>query len=168
VVHPGAAYPSRRWPPDRFAHVAQRVASGGHRVVVTGSTDEAALAEGVARRAGLSATAVLAGRTGLAELAALVARATLVVCGDTGVAYLASACGTPSVVLFGPTAPTRWGPPADGPHTVLWHGDGRGDPWADPVDPALLAIGVDEVVAAVAQHLTSGARPRSRTTPTSA
>ena len=56
------------------------------------------------------------------------------------VAHLATAYGTPSVLLFGPTAPSRWGPPADGPHEVLWCGDGTGDPWGDEPDPALLRI----------------------------
>jgi ADP-heptose:LPS heptosyltransferase len=146
VVHPGAAYPSRRWPPDRFAAVARALAGAGYDVVVTGGPDEVALAGHVADRAGLSARAVLAGRTDLVQLAAEVAAARLVVCGDTGTAHLASAFGTPSVLLFGPTPPARWGPPADGPHTVLWHGTGPGDPWSEHVDPALLRIGVEEVV----------------------
>jgi len=153
VVHPGAAYPSRRWPPDRFAAVARALLRTGHDVVLTGGPDEAPLARAVAARAGLPPEAVLAGRTGLLELAAQVAGARLVVCGDTGVAHLATAFGTPSVVLFGPMPPQRWGPPADGPHTVLWHGTGVGDPWGDHVDPALLRIGVDEVLDRVAARL---------------
>jgi ADP-heptose:LPS heptosyltransferase len=93
---------------------------------------------------------VLAGRTDLAQLAAQVASARLLVSGDTGIAHLASACGTPSVLLFGPTAPSRWGPPEDGPHRVLWHGDGSGDPWGEEPDPALLAISSEEVAEAAA------------------
>jgi hypothetical protein len=167
VVHPGAAYPSRRWPTDRFAQVARWAVSEGHRVLVTGGKTERALAADVAGRAGLPAGSVLAGCTDLVQLASVVAAATLVVCGDTGVAHLASAFGTPSVLLFGPTSPARWGPPADGPHAVLWHGDGNGDPWADEVDPALLLIDVEEVLVA-ARELTSRAAPARRTTPTSA
>jgi ADP-heptose:LPS heptosyltransferase len=91
--------------------------------------------------------------TDLQDLAALVARAELVLCGDTGVAHLASAYATPSVVLFGPTPPHRWGPPEDGPHDVLWHGTGVGDPHDDEPDPALLRITVDEVLARVAVRL---------------
>ena len=167
VVHPGAAYPSRRWPADRFAEVAAWATAQGYRVVVTGGESERALAEDVAVRAGLRPGSVLAGRTDLVELASIVAAATLLVCGDTGVAHLASAFGTPSVLLFGPTSPARWGPPADGPHVVLWHGDGTGDPWGQHVDPALLRIQPDQVVAA-ARRLTSRAAPPRRTTPTSA
>lgn len=169
VVHPGAAFPARRWPADRFADVARWAAGQGHDVVVTGGPDEVALAEDVRRLAGLPASAVVAGRTDLARLAAEVASARLVVCGDTGVAHLATAYRAPSVLLFGPTPPARWGPLGDGPHEVLWRGAGVGDPWSEETDPALLAITADEVVAAAAALVgVSGERssPR-RTTPAS-
>jgi ADP-heptose:LPS heptosyltransferase len=171
VVHPGAAYGSRRWPPDRWAAVAREAARAGHPVVVTGTGDERPLAEEVRRRAGLPPETVLAGRTDLAELAALVSAARLVTCGDTGMAHLASAYRTPSVVLFGPTSPRLWGPPRDGPHTVLWRGDGTGDPSGAAPDPALLALSVEEVLEAVGDRLARGRTLRSsdwRTTPASA
>jgi len=153
VVHVGAAAPSRRWPEERFAAVAGWARSRGHRVVLTGSASEAPAAVRVAAAAGVPDVDVLAGRTDLAELAALVGAARLLVAGDTGVAHLASAYRTPSVLLFGPVPPEQWGPPPSGPHTVLWHGSGRGDPHGLEVDPALLRISVDEVVAAMAFRL---------------
>lgn len=155
VVHPGAAFPGRRWPPDRFAAVARHLADRGHDVRVTGGPAEVELATEVAGLAGLGEEAVLAGRTTSLELAAVVAAARLVVCGDTGVAHLATAYRRPSVVLFGPVSPALWGPPPrPGPggaalHAVLWHGDGTGDPWGTELDPALARITVDEVVEAV-------------------
>ncbi|HET9633675.1 MAG TPA: glycosyltransferase family 9 protein, partial [Terrabacter sp.] len=117
------------------------------------------LAVAVADAAGLGPDAVLAGRTDLLSLSALVHGARLVICGDTGIAHLATAFGTPSVVLFGPVPPSEWGPPAEGPHTVLWHGGerassgGRGDPHGEAVDAALLATTVDEVVTAARARL---------------
>ena len=152
VVHPGAASGSRRWPSRRYAAVARCLAEAGHSVVVTGSGAEHRLAAEVASRAGLPDEAVLAGRTDLAGLAALVAGARLLVAGDTGVAHLASAYRTSSVLLFGPTPPATWGPPP-GPHTVLWHGGGPGDPHGSEVDPALARITVEEVVAAARLRL---------------
>jgi ADP-heptose:LPS heptosyltransferase len=150
VVHPGAAFPARRWPEDRWAAVARAQRRAGHGVVVTGSAGELAAAHRVARLAGLPEGAVLAGRTGLLGLAATVGAARLVLCGDTGVGHLATALGTPSVLLFGPTPPSWWGPPADRPrHRVLWAGR-RGDPHGTVCDPGLLRIGVDEVVTAAA------------------
>lgn len=156
VVHPGAAHPARQWRPERFASVARALRGEGLPVVVTGSDAERPLAAAVAQAAGLTGDAVLAGRTTVPQLASLVAAAALVVSGDTGVAHLATAYRTPSVVLFGPTPPQWWGPPADGPHTVLWHGSGAaGDPWGQRVDPALDRIQVDEVLSAVRSRLAS-------------
>jgi hypothetical protein len=171
VVHPGAAFEARRWPAERFAAVARWAAGEGYRVVVSGGPDEVGLAARVARAAGLPDDCVLAGRTDLEELACLVASAALVVCGDTGVAHLATAFRVPSVLLFGPTPPSRWGPTGGGPHEVLWHGTGAGDPWRDRVDPAMLEIGVDEVTGAMQRALASTVRrpaAAQRTTPASA
>ncbi len=159
VVHPGAASAARRWPAARFGQVARAEARAGRRVVVTGSAGERGLALAVARGAGLPADAVLAGRTGLLELATLVARAGRVVCGDTGVAHLATAFGTPSVLLFGPTSPHLWGPPdpphGRGPtaaapaHRVLWAGR-TGDPHASEPDAGLLSIAPADVLGELA------------------
>jgi len=150
LVHPGAAYGAKRWPVDRFAAVAAALDGPDSPVLITGSAAERDLAEEVARTAGLPADRVLAGRTDLGALCDLVAGAGLVVSGDTGIAHLASAYGTPSVVLFGPVDPSQWGPPA-GPHVALARpARRRGARFADEPDPALLAIGVEEVVEAAA------------------
>lgn len=151
LVHPGARYGSKRWPARRFAEVAAVLDGPLSPVLVTGTADELELAGAVADGAGLAGSRVLAGRTDLAQLCALVAGAALVVSGDTGIAHLAFAFGTPSVTLFGPVDPAQWGPPADGPHVVL--GDPtvrRGDPFGDDPDPALLAVGVGDVLRAAA------------------
>ena len=148
VVHPGAAFGSKRWPANRFAAVAAAL-DATLPVVVTGSAAERPLARDVAARAGLPPERVLAGETDLDRLAAVVAGARLVVSGDTGIAHLASAYRTPSVVLFGPVPATRWGPPADGPHVALSRdGARRGEPFADDPDPALLGVPVADVLAA--------------------
>ncbi len=147
VVHPGAAFPARRWPAERFAAVAAALREEGHRVVVTGSSDEIELARTVASAAGLDESAVLAGRLGLLGLVSLISDCRLVVCGDTGVGHVATAAGTASVVLFGPTPPAEWGPPGTGPHVALWAG-ARGDPHGGRPDPGLLLITVDRVLQA--------------------
>jgi ADP-heptose:LPS heptosyltransferase len=152
LVHPGARYGAKRWPARRFAEVAATLHCALSPVLITGTADERELALAVARTAGLAESRVLAGRTDLAELCALVAGAALVVSGDTGIAHLAVAFGTPSVTLYGPVGPQQWGPPADGPHAVLDEpGARRGDPFADDPDPALLAVGVGDVLRAAAR-----------------
>jgi ADP-heptose:LPS heptosyltransferase len=152
IVHPGAKAGSRRWPPARYAAVARELHRAGHHVVVTGTAAERSLATLVASAAGLPAGRVLAGRTGLGELAGLVARARLVVSGDTGIAHLATAFRTPSVVLFGPMSPSMWGPPPERAyHRAIWHGV-RAEPGDRPggaPHPALLLITVKEVLSSI-------------------
>jgi ADP-heptose:LPS heptosyltransferase len=149
VVHVGAFYGCRAWPVERFAEVARTLVAAGERVVVTGSARERDRALQTAELAGLPEQAVLAGRTDLAELAALVAGSPLVVSADTGVPHLASAYRIPSVVIFGPGLVSEWGPPTGGPHVVLTHAELRvGDTFGDVPDPALMAVTVEEVLGA--------------------
>jgi ADP-heptose:LPS heptosyltransferase len=153
VLHPGAAYPARRWPAQRYARVAEALTGQGHPVVVTGTGAERELAEYVAAQGGLPAESVLAGRTGLGRLASVVAEARLVICGDTGVGHLATAYGTPSVLLFGPTPPRLWGPPVEREwHRTLWAGEG-GDPHGDQPSAGLLRLSVTEVLAEISTVL---------------
>jgi ADP-heptose:LPS heptosyltransferase len=149
VIHVGAAYGSRCWPVPRFAEVVRVLEREGHRVVLTGGESDRDRALAVAEAAGLAGSQVLAGRTTLGELAALIARARLIVSADTGAAHLASAYGRPSVVLFGPAPASEWGPPP-GPHLVLTdESRRRGDVFAAEPDPALLAVDAADVLKAV-------------------
>jgi ADP-heptose:LPS heptosyltransferase/sporulation protein YlmC with PRC-barrel domain len=150
LIHPGAAGAARRWPLERWAAVARAERDAGRSVVVTGGPGEEELAGALVAAAGLPAGSMLAGRTGVLELAAAVAVAARVACADTGVAHLATAMGTPSVVLFGPTPPWEWGPPPARPwHRALWAGR-RGDPHAAEPDAGLLEIAPADVIAALA------------------
>jgi ADP-heptose:LPS heptosyltransferase len=150
LIHPGAASPSRRWPPERFAEVARAELAGGRRVIVTGGPAEVELANDVAARAGLPETAVHAGQGGVLTIARLVAAADRVVCGDTGVAHLATALRTPSVVLFGPPPRPCGARPPTGPGTGPCGPGTSGDPHGQLPDPGLLAIDVDQVTEALA------------------
>lgn len=120
VVHPGSQWPSRRWPVQRFAAVADALAAQGLSVVITGSAAEAPLARELA--AAMTTPAHdLAGCTTLGALGALVEGGALVVCNDTGVSHVAAALRTPSVVVASGSEVVRWRP-ADGTrHRVLWH-----------------------------------------------
>ena len=147
VIHPGAASEARRWPPQRWARVAAREWDAGRPVVITAGPGEEGLAAEVADAAGLSPRDVVADLDVL-QLAAIVAGAGRVLSGDTGIAHLAAAFRVPSITLFGPTSPALWGPPANGPHIVLWAGT-TGDPHAGEADPGLLRITVEDVLEAL-------------------
>lgn len=119
LLHPGAQWPSRRWPVERFAAVGDALAELGVSVLVTGVTAEAPLAQRVVRAMHHPATN-LAGQTSLGVLAALVERAAIVVCNDTGVSHVAAALRTPSVVVASGSDVSRWAPADTERHRVLW------------------------------------------------
>ncbi|GGM45333.1 hypothetical protein GCM10011608_32640 [Micromonospora sonchi] len=151
VLHPGSKVVAKRWPAVRYTALARELTARGHRVVLTGSAGEREIAARIAADAGLPPGVVLAGRTDLGRLAALVAGARLVISGDTGVAHLATGYRVASVVLFGPVPPSRWGPPPERRrHRALWAGPAVWPGW-DGVGshPAMAALVVDEVLAAV-------------------
>ena len=110
VLHPGARWPTKLWPGGRWAQLAEwLVREKGLQVAISGSPGDRDLAGEIVARSGVPLLN-LAGRTSLAELAALLHKARLAVTTDTGPMHLACALGTPVAALFGPTAPWRTGP----------------------------------------------------------
>lgn len=110
VIHPGARWSTKLWPPALWARLADwLVREKGLQVVITGSAADQGLAASI--RAQMREEAVdLAGRTSLEELAGILQKTRLAVTTDTGPMHLAAALGTPVAALFGPTAPWRTGP----------------------------------------------------------
>jgi ADP-heptose:LPS heptosyltransferase len=109
-LHPGATAASRRWPPERFAVVADALAARGLAVVLVGVPGEEPVAAAVA--AAMRTPAVdLAGQTSLGGFAGLLASAALLVGNDSGPAQLAAAVGCPAVTVFLAGDPVRWSPP---------------------------------------------------------
>ncbi len=111
VLAPGTTWPAKNWPGALYARMA-RLLAGDFAVVLCGGKAEAPLTREIAAAVGVP-VADAAGRTGLLELAALMARAAVVVAGDTGPLYMAAAVGTPTVGIFGPTDPARLVPPGE-------------------------------------------------------
>lgn len=109
VINPGAAWPNKRWPADRFGRIAAwlRDAHGLRSVVLWGPGEES-LASAVVHAA--SGAAIAAPPTSLGDLVAILGEARLMVSGDTGPTHIAGAVGVPIVSLFGPTTPGRNGP----------------------------------------------------------
>jgi lipopolysaccharide heptosyltransferase II len=110
VMHPGASASSRRYPPERFALAADRLAQRGCGIVLTGNASEIELISGIQQRM-TEPSLSLAGRLSLAELAALLAAAPLLISNNTGPVHMAAALGTPVVDLYALTNPqhTPWG-----------------------------------------------------------
>ena len=117
LANPGAAWPNKRWPPERYGAVARALANQqGIRTIVSWGPGEEPLAQDVVREAG--GAALLSPPTSIADLVALIRGAALMVSGDTGPTHIAAALGTPIVGLYGPTRPSRNGPWAPGDVTI--------------------------------------------------
>ncbi|MEX2273723.1 MAG: glycosyltransferase family 9 protein [Vicinamibacterales bacterium] len=109
VLNPGAAWPNKRWPAERFGEVASFVrARHGLRSLVTWGPGEKMLAESVVGAS--EGTAVMTPPLGLLDLVALLRDAKLMVSGDTGPTHIAGALDIPIVSPFGPTSAGRNGP----------------------------------------------------------
>lgn len=119
-LHPGSQLPSRRWPAERYAAVADQLTMAGYQIVVTGTAGEAALTRKVTATMQHSAID-LAGATSLGALAALIDGAAALVCNDTGVSHIAAALRTPSVIVCCGSDFRRWAPLDCQRHRVLHH-----------------------------------------------
>lgn len=163
VINPGAGWPSKLWPAERFAGVARYL---GHRhslrslVVWAGEAERASAEQIVAGSAGF---ATIAPATSLRELAAIARQAAVFVSSDTGPLHLAAAVGTPCVGLFGPMPAERNGPYGPGHAAVqkmCLKGTSRQRRTAGP--ESMEAISIEDVCKACDQVLGS-AEPARRT-----
>jgi heptosyltransferase I len=113
-----ARWPTKRWPPESFAEVADRLQQEGFgAVVMIGGPDERADIAAVIER--MKTPAIdLAGTTTVGLLPAFLSKASLLITNDSGPMHVAAAVGTPVVALFGPTSAVRTGPYGVG-HSVL-------------------------------------------------
>lgn len=111
LLHPGAAWGNKVYPPERWASVCRGLREEGAppvRVALSPSPVERRLAQEIVELSDGAATPVEAGD--LVTLGHLSRRARLVLGGDTGPVHLAHALGTPVLCLMGPTDPIRHGP----------------------------------------------------------
>jgi heptosyltransferase I len=159
VLSPGGGWKSKCWPPERFGALAAAIERAhGLRAVVNIAPGEEEMAREIIHAAEPARPVALT--FDIHELAALLSEARLVVAGDTGPLHLAAALGTRVVGLFGSTDPERNGPlprgvvvqaasdPSQLPDYV------RGDYIRhDSYSPAMLALSVERVLAAVEQEI---------------
>jgi ADP-heptose:LPS heptosyltransferase len=109
LLNPGAAWPNKRWPPQRLAALAVHLRDRHSLAsLVLWGPDEVALAAAVVASA--DGAAVMSPKTSIADVVALIRHAAVMVSGDTGPTHIATALGTPLVGIYGPTRPSRNGP----------------------------------------------------------
>jgi lipopolysaccharide heptosyltransferase I len=153
AVNPGASWPSKRWIPERYAELADRLAKEhGVRILILWGPGERPLAERISRA--MNGKSVIAPETTLKQLMALIKRSRLLITGDTGPLHMAAALGVPTVALFGPSDPVRNGPYGPGheivrsliPPATHWQKKEIGNDWME-------AIPVDAVVEGAMKQL---------------
>jgi len=105
IICPGSVNSrAKRWPAERYAELADRLAESGMDVGLIGSSAEISVSTEVSNRA-RHQPIVLTGRTTVAEAAAIISIADVLITNDTGPAHIGAALGTPTLVVFGPTNP---------------------------------------------------------------
>jgi len=109
LLNPGAAWPNKRWPADRFGRLASELrARHDLASVVLWGPGEESLARTVVDASG--GAALLTPKTTIADVVAVARGARVLVSGDTGPTHIGAAVGTPLVAIFGPTRAVRNGP----------------------------------------------------------
>jgi ADP-heptose:LPS heptosyltransferase len=154
LANPGAAWPNKRWPAERYGALARTMAARqGLRTIVSWGPGEEALAQTVVQEAG--GAALLSPKTSIADLVALIHGAALMVSGDTGPTHIAAALGTPIVGIYGPTRPSRNGPWAPGDITLSRDALCRCHHLRQCTQPRMCLLDIDaaEVAAAVERRL---------------
>lgn len=164
AIHPSASCISKRWMPERFAQVADRLmAEHGVRICLVADSDDARFARQV-KTAMRQPALDFSGRLTVAELAALLHRCRVLISNDSGPVHVAAAVGTPVVDIFGRNqrglSPRRWGPVGEG-HVMLHKEVGCVTCLAHDCDIEFLcltSLQVEEVYQAAINILGQGAR----------
>lgn len=163
LLAPGGVSSAKRWPHERFAAVARRLATGplaNARVLVLGAAArDAELTRMIA--SSLDADGIAAANLGadhdLLAAAALAERATLCIGNDNALCHIAAAMGAPTLTLFGPTDERVRAP--YGPRTRTLRGRGLEAIAASPAldgAGAMEDVSIDAVEAAASELLHAG------------
>jgi len=154
--NPGMYLPAKRWPPERFATIADRIIEplGGAVVLIGGPGDERVAAAVIEHMT--NEPLDLTGQLTWGETGAMLERCDLCLGNDTGAMHLAVAMGAPVVAIFGPSDPRIYGP-YDDRSVALWKGSESPPPLRQvkPEDASIEAVTMEEVWEAVQRLLTS-------------
>ncbi len=112
VMCPGAEFgPSKRWPENYYADLANHYLAKGWQVWIFGSPKDSEVATLIQAQTHQGCKD-LTGKTSLGEAIDLMSQATVVVSNDSGLMHIAAALSRPLVALYGSTSP-NFTPPLD-------------------------------------------------------
>lgn len=113
VINPGGNWSLKRWPWERFAQLADKIADKFEaKIIITGSKKDLKLSKKLGDKMKHPAL-ITCGKTNLKELGALLRFSSLVISADSGPMHIAISQETPTVALFGPTSIEITGPYTD-------------------------------------------------------
>ncbi|MGI5239067.1 glycosyltransferase family 9 protein [Dactylosporangium sp. CA-139066] len=151
LLAPGARYPWKRWPADRYAQLADRLRVAGFSPVLVGHHFDRPYIEAVQSRCSVPVESLV---DDAYPVAAAMAASGLVVANNSGLTALANAAGAYVVCVHSHTLPVMWRP--WGPHHADVAADDRQAPCGcagpaphDLATPCGKNIPVDEVFDAV-------------------
>jgi len=108
-IHPGATWPAKRWLPERFAALANRISADlGAQVLFTMGPGEEGILQAVIKESRYPAS--MPSVFTLRQLAAILGQLDLFIANDCGPMHLAPAVGTKTIGIFGPGEPDIWFP----------------------------------------------------------
>ena len=123
VFCPGAEYgPSKRWPTEHFARLAQELIkeNPNNHIILIGSQGDQNLANEISSREQQNSNIHnWCGSTSLDEAIALIGMSKAVVSNDSGLMHIAAALRVPQVAIFGSSDPAHT-PPLSDRAKVIW------------------------------------------------
>jgi lipopolysaccharide heptosyltransferase II len=117
VLAPGASWPAKHWPLEKFVELGARLKAEGFRILAVFGPKEKSLVEGFRDR--MDKDWILLQEPSLRGLMAFIEAADLLVANDAGPMHIGPAVGTPTLGIFGPGEPEVWFP-YGAPHRLFY------------------------------------------------
>ena len=123
AVHPGASCISKRWLPERFAELIDKLFwHYDAKIILVGGPETISISESIKLKL-KNPVLDVTGQTTVSQLASLLKRCHLLISNDSGPVHVAAAVNTPVISIFGRNqaglSPTRWRPL--GPKDIVLH-----------------------------------------------
>jgi len=117
VLTPGASWPAKHWPLERFAELGYRLKAEGFRIISIFGPKDQELAEKFQDQ--MDKDWIFLNQPSLRGLMAFIEAADVLVSNDAGPMHVGPAVGTPTLGIFGPGEPEVWFPYAS-PHRIVY------------------------------------------------
>ena len=151
---PGAEFgPSKRWPSEYYAEVANEFLSRDWQILLLGSQNDVPIGKEIEKYSDQSHNFLnLIGKTKLVDTVDILKASKLVLCNDSGLMHIAAAVDTRLLALFGPSSP-EFTPPLSEKASVIRKYEGyskvRSGTGSNGYHQSLIDIKPDEVLSSL-------------------